>query len=111
LKPFEEKRAVPRYRLHLPVVFKWRKDETHTEGGFTRDISAKGLFVMCTEAPPLRTTIELEILFPASGPIPAVAVAGHVVRIPTDGEEHGFAAETQLAHDATADHQGPVTLQ
>jgi hypothetical protein len=113
LKPLEEKRVAPRYRLHLAVLFKCFNDETHTEGGFTRDMSANGLFVISTVAPPLRTTLELELLFPASGQIPGIAVAatGRVVRISAHGEGHGFAVETQLAHDMTADHRASVLLQ
>jgi hypothetical protein len=112
LKPLEEKRVAPRYRLHLAVLFKFRNHETHKEGGFTRDMSAKGLFVMSTVAPPLRTTLDLEILFPASGQIPGIAIAatGRVVRISTHGEGHGFAVETQLAHDTTANHRASVLL-
>src|SRR5947207_2062138 len=90
-----EKRAVPRYRLSLPVLLRWHNGEAHTCGGFTRDVSTKGVFVLCREKLPLNTTIQIEILLPTSGQLPGTALktTAHVVRTYDENEGVGFAVE------------------
>lgn len=95
-----EKRAVSRYQLSLPVLVRWRGGETHTCGGFTRDVSIIGLFVLCREELPLNTTVEIEILLPTSRKLPGTAVktTGRVIRTHGENEGPGFAMEGQFGY-------------
>lgn len=70
----QEKRTVRRYRLSLPAIFSWVDGEKHTCGGFTRDVSTNGAFVLCSEPVPANTVVEMEILLPTSGELPGTAV-------------------------------------
>jgi hypothetical protein len=45
----EERKAV-RFRLRAPVIFRW---ENRASVGRTRDISIKGVFVICDTLPPV----------------------------------------------------------
>jgi hypothetical protein len=53
----EERKAV-RFRLLAPVVFRW---ENRAGVGRTRDISIKGVFVICDTLPPVGTALSLEV--------------------------------------------------
>jgi hypothetical protein len=90
----QEKRTVCRYRLSLPAIFRWVDGEKYTCGGFTRDVSTKGAFVLCSEPVPANAVVEIEILLPTSGEVPGIAVRAkaHVVR----NNAIGFAVEGQI---------------
>jgi PilZ domain len=100
-----EKRAAPRYRLSLPVLVRWSEGETHLCGGFTRDVSTRGAFVLCSEKLPLDTTVEIEILLPTSGKLPGMTVrtTGRVVRTYVENEGAGFAVEGQFGQSEFPD--------
>ena len=78
----QEKRRVCRYRLSLPALLSWVDGENHTCVGFTRDVSAKGAFVLCSKSVPPNAMVEIEILLPTSGEVPRTAMRAkaHVVR-------------------------------
>lgn len=90
----DERRKASRYRLRLPVLFSWTQGEQfHTEGGFTRDVSANGLFVTSSVAPPARAAIKLELILPAIGQTAenAMRATGSVVRRFASSQPRGFA--------------------
>jgi hypothetical protein len=89
----EERRKSHRYRLQVPVLFRWGQGVEYTEAGFTRDVSVKGLFVNSTATPPLNTRLQCQILMPASVSIAgnAIQAKGRVVRLANYGEGCGFA--------------------
>ena len=95
-----EKESSSRYRVSLPVLVSWGDGKTHTCGGFTRDVSTTGVFVLCREKLPLNTTVEIEILLPTSGKLPGTAVktTGWVVRTYGENEGAGLAIEGQFGH-------------
>jgi len=99
-KVFEarERRKKCRYRVQLPVLFRWSNDIMHTEGGFTRDVSVKSFFVTSTVTPPLKTHLQCQILMPASVNIAgnAMKATGRVVRLSTHGEGPGFAVSANF---------------
>ncbi len=86
-----------RYPLRAPVIFRWKDPQgtTQQEGGFTRDMSSDGVFVLCSKYPPAGIAVALEVFLP---PIEATAqglrlqAEGTVVRIGVAGEGSGFAA-------------------
>jgi len=93
-----ERRKKRRYRVQLPVLFRWGKDIMHTEGGFTRDVSLKAFFVTSRVRPPLKTHVQCQILMPASVDIAgnAMEATGRVVRLSTHGEGPGFAVSASF---------------
>src|SRR3989440_4676656 len=66
LKGILKKRRAVRYKLCLPVIFKWTDERGRPvqEGGFTRDISTLGLYISCLKLPPTQTALVLEVLLP-----------------------------------------------
>jgi hypothetical protein len=59
----ELRRAV-RYRLDLPVTFRWasRCGEGRLGMGFTRDISSASIFVFCENCPPPDAYVSCEVM-------------------------------------------------
>jgi len=66
----KERRKKLRYRLQLPVIFRWHNGRTHTDGGFTRDLSAQAIYLISAAKPPLRALLRLQIMLPGSGKDP-----------------------------------------
>jgi len=92
-----ERRGFPRYRLSLPVTLGWTDDNriAQQRGGFTRDVSTGGVFVMCDAPPRPGTSISLELLLPLpSASAPSLRVLGNaeVVREEQQPAGAGFAA-------------------
>lgn len=98
-----ERRRAVRYKLCLPLLFKWT-DESGTlmqEAAFTRDISIGGLFVTCIECPPIGAILSLEIMLPPNSEVRShglrLDATVQVVRIASPLEEKGFAGMGDLA--------------
>ena len=55
-----------RYILSLPVTFAWKdeRDAWQRRAGLTRDISARGAFIIAPDPPPFGTTLEMEAHLP-----------------------------------------------
>ena len=91
-----------RYLLRAPVIFRWDEpgNMSRQGTGFTRDVSAGGLFISCTSPPPEGAHLALEVLLPplevnTQGlPLPA---EGQVVRVQVRGSQTGFAVACELA--------------
>lgn len=93
-------RKFVRYQLTVPVIFTWkdRRLKTRRAKGFTRDLSAGGVFLYSEKCPPVGVPIEFEALLP---PLEQKASAlrlrgeGRVLRVEpafTNGKWTGFAA-------------------
>jgi PilZ domain len=98
-----ERRKASRYRLRLPVLFSWNQGEKiQTEGGFTRDVSAKGLFVTSRVAPPTQSPVKLEVLLPAVNQMAenAMRATGSVVRTFAPTQPQGFAIAADFCVNA-----------
>ena len=95
-----ERRRAVRYKLCLPLLFKWT-DESGTfmqEAAFTRDISTGGLFVTCVKCPQIGASLSLEIMLPPNSEIRSrLDATVQVVPIPSATEEKGFAGARDLA--------------
>jgi hypothetical protein len=102
LKGILKKRKAVRYKLCLPVIFKWTDERGRPvqEGGFTRDISTVGFYISCPKLPPIQTPLALEILLPPNKKVLSerlkLEATVEIVRVGTDAEEQGFAAVGEL---------------
>jgi c-di-GMP-binding flagellar brake protein YcgR len=79
-----ERRHSTRYEIHAAVAFFWNDAEAkEVQGeGLTRDISDVGLYIVSEQCPPMKSKVQIEVLFgKANGP--GVSLTGNmqVVRI------------------------------
>ena len=89
-----ERRGATRYHLRMPVVFRCTdgKTESPASGGFTRDVSTKGVFVICDVPPPPTTCVAIEILLtPLEPEIAGLRLEGSGVVVRIDQTGGGFA--------------------
>lgn len=54
-----------RYKLQLPVIFRWNDGAEQTEGGFTSDVAVDGALILSSRCPPVGADIRIEVLLPA----------------------------------------------
>jgi hypothetical protein len=94
-----ERRHFPRFDVHVPLMFDWIDESglRRQSGGFTRNISERGVFVWCEgDRPPCRTLIGITLLLPRIEPTSKawrMESVGYVVRIIDDiSEDGGFVA-------------------
>jgi hypothetical protein len=94
----DEESLVPRktrYLINVPVVFHWSCEGQVNGGtGFTRDISAGGVYVFSSTVPPVGSPVAMEVRLPplaASGPGLRLQAEGHVVRVEGTQGQEGFA--------------------
>jgi len=66
-RPFRQRAAV-RYKLRLPVIFRWNDGVEHTSGGFTSDVAMDGALILSSECPPVGSEVRVEVLLPSPGP-------------------------------------------
>ena len=96
-----------RYDLQLPVVYGWtdEKGVDHQAGGFTRDVSTQGLYVIASQLPPNGANLWLQATLPplehAADVIPLRAM-GHVQRV----ENKGFALTSDFGLWGETDEAG-----
>ncbi len=93
-------RGYARYRLGLPVAFSWQSPEGDWRQGtgFTRDISAGGVFLITRATPPQGSAISFEAFLPpvmSGAPTLRWQGAGRILRVESEThsqEWHGVAA-------------------
>jgi len=98
-----ERRECTRYRLACQVRFSWKNEEQERfhGRGITRDISARGAFILSAACPPAAATVHLKILIAPDPPdAPSARLRGdaQVLRVEqaTGGQEQGgFAVVTK----------------
>jgi hypothetical protein len=72
-----------RFKLRLPVIYRWSDGNARTEGGFTVDISKEGALIRCQSPPPIGSDVQIDVLVPwPDGRSESVRVQciGHVTR-------------------------------
>ncbi len=87
-----ERRLRTRYELRLPVIYGWTDEHGAAKqaGGFTRNISTQGLYVVAAELPPGGVRLRLQAVLPpleAAAEVLPLRAAGQVLRV----EGQGFA--------------------
>jgi hypothetical protein len=97
-----ERRKVVRFVLRCPAVFEWIDEEGQVQvgAGFTRDLSAAGVFLLSTASPPTGTRIRIDVLLPVERPAEEglkLSSDATVTRIEKGHESTGFAATSQFA--------------
>jgi hypothetical protein len=60
-----EQRTAVRYKLRLPVIFRWNDGVEHTEGGFTSDVALDGALILSSRCPKVGADIRIEVLIPS----------------------------------------------
>lgn len=79
-----ELRKVVRYRLDLPVTFRWATPfgESRLGMGFTRDISSSSIFVFCEHCPHENAHVSCEVMVsrPESQGYCQIIASGRVLR-------------------------------
>jgi hypothetical protein len=66
LTGFLKHRTAVRYRLQLPVIFRWTEGSEEQRGaGFTCDIGVDGALIQSPVCPPLGSAIQIEVLIPS----------------------------------------------
>lgn len=97
-----DRRRSSRFQLRLPVLTKWAdgKGQSHYGGGFSRDISLRGVFVMSSEPPPEATMISVTVVLPnvreGSQELQLQSV-GSVVRVEQSGAITGYAIDCHFS--------------
>lgn len=96
-----ERRVGRRFNLEAPVQFTWRLPGSGiaSEGGRTRDVSLRGIFVLAGTCPPEGSALRMTVLLPPSigGSGLEMEADATVVRVEGCGNEDcpGFAAITK----------------
>lgn len=91
-----DRRRARRFDLRVPVICKWNDDQDSKAevAGFSRNISAVGVFVITPAgAPSVDRTIEIEVFLPPMSDMsPGLQLKseGHVVRTENVGKGFGF---------------------
>ena len=96
------RRRSVRFELHMPVICRWKDQlgSQHEIGGFSRDISTAGLYVLSSAPPPDGTDVGVEVLLPALGGAfrgLQLQSKGVVVRVEQAEAATGFAVRCEFA--------------
>ena len=103
-----ELRRATRYRVRSPVLFQWvdAGEVQRQAGGFTRDISTSGVFVISEVLPPVGKAVAYELMLPplqVEDPSWRLKATGRVVR----HDAHGFGGTGDFGReDQAADEAG-----
>jgi PilZ domain len=97
--PWIERRTRNRFRLVLPVVFRWSDGTEHSAVGYCRNIGLEGIFIVTSNCPPADIEIEIDVVVPAFDPDPKEILlrhTGRVIRIQACEDLLGFAVAGQF---------------
>ena len=96
-----ERRRVVRFLLRCPAVFEWIEEgQSQVGAGFTRDISASGVFLLTAASPPVGTRMRIEVLLPAERPAEEglkLSSEATVKRVEQGLESTGIGASSEFA--------------
>jgi len=96
-------RSSARFAMKMAVICRWKDHQgsAHEIGGFSRDISTAGLFVLSSALPPDGTDVSVEVLLPALGGGTSRGLRlqseGKVVRAEHREAATGFAVRCEFA--------------
>lgn len=93
-----DRRARKRFAIRAPILFWNTSNEQSTVfGGFTKNVSESGLYVLCEAAdrPKAGKQLKIEVLLPSpnsdSAPNVRLKSTGRVLRVSSIGQPSGFA--------------------
>lgn len=87
----QERRGSARYSLWLPVVFQSSESGQNTYGGFTRDVSSAGAFIVASQCPPAGAQVVLQVVVPVHAGTVMLECMGQVTRVQSEQGCSGFA--------------------
>ena len=58
-------RSAVRYKLRLPVIFRWTDGYERTGAGFTSDVALDGALIVSSSCPQMGVEVFIEILLPS----------------------------------------------
>jgi hypothetical protein len=97
-----QRRTAVRYKLRLPVIFRWNDGIEHTSGGFTSDVALDGALILSTKCPPVGTNVRIEVLIPSpdqSGEELRIECAGIVTRVVEQAGCNAFGVQGMFDDD------------
>lgn len=101
-----ERRTHRRFSVQAPILFRNISERPgKVAGGFTKNLSASGLYLLCEESdrPRLGNDIEVEVLLPSvhrdSGPNLRLKSRGRVERLNSPNEPSGCAVATSFGYE------------
>ena len=89
-----DRRAFHRFRIFVPVLFRWADSAEHYDVGHSGNVGLGGMFVLTSKCPPVGTRVEIDFTIPAFDRIPRqlrFCCKGQVIRVETCYETAGFA--------------------
>ena len=89
-----DRRAFNRFRILVPVLFRWADSAEHYDVGHSANVGVGGVFILTSKCPPVGTEVEVDFTIPAFDRIPRqlrFCCKGQVCRVETCNEIAGFA--------------------
>jgi hypothetical protein len=93
-----DRRKSLRFRLQLPLVARWTDGEGKVRygAGFSRDICARGVFIVSSERPPIGAMVLINVQLPyvrADSKEWQLQSVGSVVRVEQAADSAGYAVQ------------------
>jgi hypothetical protein len=101
-----DRRAFRRFRLSLPVLFRWADGTEHYDVGNSGNVGLGGMFIFASKCPPVGTPIEIDFAIPTFHRMPhqlRFCSKGQVVRLETCYEVAGFAVAGRIEGELPAE--------
>lgn len=98
-----ERRTSRRFKIVLPVLFRWADSVEHYDAGHCANIGRSGMFILTAKRPSLGAEIVVEFALPAFDLVPhpvKLRCIGRVSRIETCYQLNGFAVAGNFANEA-----------
>jgi hypothetical protein len=102
-----DRRAFHRFRIVVPVLFRWADSAEHYDAGHSGNVGLGGMFILTSKCPPVGTEVEIDFTIPAFDRIPRQArfcCKGRVTRVESCYEVAGFAVVGRIESRQLADH-------
>jgi hypothetical protein len=94
-----DRRAFRRFRLSLPVLFRWADSAEHYDVGTSGNVGLGGMFLFAAKCPPVGAQVEVDFTVPTFQDIPRqlrFCCKGQVIRLETCYEVAGFAVAGRI---------------
>jgi hypothetical protein len=102
-----DRRAFHRFRIVVPVLFRWADSAEHYDVGHSGNVGLGGMFILTSKCPPVGTEVEIDFTIPAFDRIPRQArfcCQGRVTRVESCYEVTGFAVVGRIESGQLGDH-------
>jgi len=103
-----DRRTFIRFRISVPVLFRWADGTEHYDAGNSGNIGLGGMFIFASKCPPVGTQVEIEFAIPAFDRITRqlrFCFKGQVIRLETCYEVTGFAVAGLIEGELPAESE------